>query len=109
MSIAALAGSIVGSLIDPIALVGYVAAGALMRNYWGALAAGVGWRLFWHVLLTVPANRMDQSSPSEYMLVGAVIGAALATSAVFLIARSRRTSAATVETSEQAPDDPPAP
>lgn len=90
MGIAVFLVSVLGSLVDPIALAGYIAAGAMIRNYWGAICAGVAWRLFWHVALTIPENNASQSSTSSQVFVGAMVGAVVATSVAFLIARRYR-------------------
>ena len=82
--------SVVASLFDPISLIGYALAGALIRNYWGAVAIGMAWRLLLQLVIVVPAAR--GSSLPAYMLEAALVGAFIATSLVYLVARAIRTN-----------------
>lgn len=77
--------SAVVSILDPIAMTGYVLAGALIRPYWAAIGTAVGYR-FIVQLVFVPG-----SAPSSTFLA-ALIGAVIATSVTYLITRAVRRS-----------------
>ena len=85
-----LIAAMLASLADPISLAGYVASGALIRNYWAAVSTGVFWRVLLHVVLVIPAANASQSTVPISILVTASVGAFLVTSVVFLMAKKTR-------------------
>lgn len=91
MNTAVLLGSIVGSLLDPISLIGWIIAAATIRNYWAAIAAGIAWRLILQIVLVIPASQAYSTSSPNHLLPGALIAAVIATSVTFLIAKQVRT------------------
>ena len=89
------------SVADPLALVGYLTAGIFIHTYWWAVVAGISWRLLLHVVLVVPQTIRDQRTISEATLAAALIGAFLATSVIFFVAKKVREQRRTVTGSQQ--------
>ena len=82
--------AIIASLLDPISLIGYVLAGIFLRRYWAAVLVSVAWRLILQLVFIVPMARSLQSGVSTEVLAAALVGAFVATSIVYLIAKRVR-------------------
>jgi hypothetical protein len=76
MSLTAFFAIMLASLLDPLSVVGYLLSGILIKRYWFAAAAGVGWR----VLLFA----VTSSYSGSRMIGPALVGAFLFTSLTFL-------------------------
>src|SRR5262249_50612716 len=81
--------SALASLLDPLSLIGYVAAGILVRHYWVSILSAIVWRLALQVALVATPPRSLQSQAAG-IPVAALAGAAFATSLIYLIARALR-------------------
>lgn len=73
--------TMLASMLDPIAAIGYLLAGMFIRRYWLALLAGVVWRSVLALLAPPGAGRF---------LVPALFGAVIWVSVVFVIRRAFR-------------------
>ncbi len=82
--------AIFGSLLDPLALAGYVAAGFLIKPRWISVLAGIAWRFLLQIFLVMPSMKSMQMNPSGEIFVASLFGAALATFIFHLIATAYR-------------------
>jgi uncharacterized membrane protein len=71
------------SLLDPITMLGYVAAGALLRNAWAAIGAGVAWA---GAMIALVAHLNPGYSMPVPHVAGRLLGGVLVTGLVFLLA-----------------------
>jgi ABC-type Fe3+-siderophore transport system permease subunit len=80
-----------GTLMDPITLPGYIISGLFIRKFGGALAASIGWNV---VLRIIIAALQSGSAYTEQLNIEAIaasfVGAALVTSIVYFFASKRR-------------------
>ena len=82
---------VVGVLTDPIALIGYVLAGASAKKLYIALCAGMAWAIAVHLI--VAANVIfpgPELSESVRVLLARIVGSVIAVLIVWLIARQIR-------------------
>jgi|TARA_R100000501_G_scaffold2927_2_gene6799 glucose-6-phosphate-specific signal transduction histidine kinase len=92
---------IIVSMLDPIAVVGYLFAGLCIKRYWVAIVAALAWRMAFFLFLSFPGSSKEA--------LPILIGAAIFTTIVYLIRNffRRRSAYAEVERISQAsPADP---
>ena len=86
------------SFFDPIAMVGYIAAGALIRNYVHALCVGITWNACLLVFLAMPTAKAYGSLVPMFTIAVTFTSAIIATSIAFIIRRHFRRRAQDAKT-----------
>jgi len=82
-----------GTLTDPIALLGYIISGLLIRNLGWALGVSIGWNIVSLVIIRTIESHVEgvELAPRDSEVVAAsFVGAILVTSIVYFIASIRR-------------------
>jgi|SRR5690606_4971553 len=92
MEIVLFFASVLGMLMDPLTTGGCLLAGILIKNYWGALTAGVAWVLILQIAIVIPASKAAQANYPPIIMVYAIFAALIATSIAFGIAKLFRKS-----------------
>lgn len=78
-------GIVIGSLFDPIRLVGYFLAGVLIKKYITAVTVAVAWNLTLYLVIIYPAQKALGESFDTKVFLGSVVGCILFTSIIFCI------------------------
>jgi hypothetical protein len=92
------AATVLATVLDPIALIGFVVAGTLVRSYLAAMAVAIAWRVSAQLLFVMLLGDLGPPLPTAYSLFAMAIGAVIVTSIIFAFARhlgSRRKKSAT--------------
>lgn len=82
-----------GTLTDPIALLGYIISGLLIRNLGWALAASIGWNIVPRTIIRTIESHVEgvEVAPRDSEVVAAsFVGAILVTGIVYFFARNHR-------------------
>ena len=85
MSIVTFLVGVIVSVLDPIALAGYVLIGAIFRKFWVAVFVGVAWRVLLQLAIVIPTAKAYQSELFGSVFIAALVGAFMATSITFYI------------------------
>lgn len=80
MEIALFFANALGMLVDRLKTGGCLLAGIFIKNYWGALSAGVAWILILQIARIMPAAKVSYLS---MIIVYAIFAAIIATSIAF--------------------------
>lgn len=78
--------SVVASLLDPLAWLGYLAAGIFIKQRLLSVVVGVCWRLLLHVVIIISVSKSLKSQLSFEIVLASLVSAALATLIVNMIA-----------------------
>ena len=80
-----------GTLMDPIALPGYIISGLFIRNLGGALAVSVGWNVALRIIIAaLQSGSAYTEQPNIEVVAASFVGAALVTSIVYFFDSKRR-------------------
>jgi ABC-type Fe3+-siderophore transport system permease subunit len=80
-----------GTLMDPIATLGYIASGLFIRKFSGALAASIGWNIVLRIVIAALQNgNADAEQPDAEVVVSSFVGAVFVTAIIYFFASKRR-------------------
>ena len=82
-----------GTLMDPIALPGYIISGLFIRKLGWALVASIGWNIVPRIIIAAIESHIEgveTATRDSEVVAASFVGAILVTSAVYFFASKRR-------------------
>jgi hypothetical protein len=80
----------IGSLFDPLAVLGYLLAGILLRPFWTALVGAMIWAALMEVVASMLADTLRYTYELGDLIMPRLIGALIFTSVVFWVVKLMR-------------------
>jgi hypothetical protein len=88
--VARLLAAAIGSLFDPLAVLGYLLAGILLRPFWTALVGAMIWAALMEVVASMLADTLRYTYELGDLIMPRLIGALIFTSVVFWVVKLMR-------------------